>query len=60
MFSTFILIFIPLDLLFTVQIENVVNQKEIRIEQKEKQKDELLAFGKKPLLKNILFLGSCQ
>merc|ERR1712083_1201011 len=29
-------------------VNKILNQKEIRIKQKEKQKDELLAFGKKP------------
>lgn len=29
-------------------VNKIMNQKEIRIKQKEKQKDELLAFGKKP------------
>ena len=29
-------------------VNKILNQKEIRAKQKEKQKDELLAFGKKP------------
>ena len=29
-------------------VNKIMNQKEIRVKQKQRQKDELLAFGKKP------------